>query len=297
MAALKLEQHGFGKAGKHLALRPLHLGDGHHRPADVTAELNDSTLENVDATTGNLRIKVLGVAPINHQTGLLEAVLIDLKGAGHACHPDDHIGLRQGLIERQNPATAQFLLKIKQRLLLTRHQQELTNSGACLQPTADGGADITSGTNDGHLGFAEIDPETWSVVLHLTADHPGRVGVSGGEPLPIQGGAPHRLVLEQVEILENDRGEATQGSDVDALLLSEFHGVEHLAPGRLETAQHLGNKAGVDVGTLDGRAHGTGDFHVLNELRRCAAPNIQITVGDVIEPEFHRLAASSLKTR
>ena len=103
--------------------------------------------------------------------------------------------------------------------------------------------------------------------------------------------------LEQVEILENDRGEATQGSDVDALLLGEFHGVEHLAPGRLEAAQHLGNEAGVDVGTLDGRAHGTGDFHVLNELRRCTAPNIQITVGDVIEPEFHRLAASSLKTR
>ena len=122
VAALKLEQHGFGKAGKHLALRPLHLGDGHHRPADVAAELNDSSLEHVDATPGDLGIEILGIATINHQTGLLEAVLVDLKSAGHARHPDDHIRLREGFIEGQDSSTAQFLLEIEQGLLLTRHQ-------------------------------------------------------------------------------------------------------------------------------------------------------------------------------
>jgi hypothetical protein len=36
---------------------------------------------------------------------------------------------------------------------------------------------------------------------------------------------------------------------------------------------------------------------MLHKLRRSTTPNIEIAIGDVIEPELQRLAASRLKTR
>ena len=104
-------------------------------------------------------------------------------------------------------------------------------------------------------------------------------------------------MLQQVEILENDRREATQSRDVDALFLGELHGVEHLAPSRFETAEHFRDETGIDVRTLNRGASRAGDLNVLHKLRRRTAPHVQITICDVIEPEFGRLTASGLKTR
>ena len=122
------------------------------------------------------------------------------------------------------------------------------------------------------------------------------MGVSSREPLPFQRRAADRLVLEKVEILENDRGEPSEGRDVDALLLREFHCIEHLAPGRFEPSQHLRHKAGVDVGALDCWTRRAGDLDMLHKLRWGAAPDIEITVCDVVKAQFQRIATGSIET-
>ena len=129
VAAFELQQHRLGKAGEHLPLRLLHLGDLHHRPADVLAELHDSTLEHVDAATGNLGVEVFWIATIDHQAGLAQAALINLQGSRHAGDPDHHIRLGKCLVKAENSSTADLGLKVQQRLLLTGHQQQFSNPG------------------------------------------------------------------------------------------------------------------------------------------------------------------------
>ena len=123
------------------------------------------------------------------------------------------------------------------------------------------------------------------------------MGVPGCEPLPFECCAANGLVLEKIEILENNRCKATQSGDVDSLFLSELHGIQHLAACRFEASQHFGNEARIDVGPLDCWPGRAGDLHVLNKLRRSAAPDIEITVCDVVKAEFQRLATGSLETR
>ena len=249
------------------------------------------------AAPGHLGIQVLGVSPVDHQAGLTQLVLIDLKRLGHAGHPDDHIRFRKSLVEGQNPSSTQFLLKVEKRLLLSGNKEEFTDTGAGRKPATDGTADITGGSDHSHFGRREVDPDTWSIVFNLPGNHPCGVGVAGGEALPIKSCAAHRAVLQQVEILENDRREAAQSRDVDALFLGELHGVEHLAPSRFETAEHFRDETGIDVRTLNRCSSRTGDLNVFHQLRRRTAPDVQIAFSDVIEPEFGRLASSRLKTR
>ena len=123
------------------------------------------------------------------------------------------------------------------------------------------------------------------------------MGVPCGEPTPVQGCAANGLVLEQVEILENDGGETTESGDGDVFLLCQLHRIEHLATRRLETAEHLGHEAGVDVGPLDGGADRTRDLNMLHQLGWGTAPHVEIPLRDVIEAEFHRLATRGFKTR
>ena len=123
------------------------------------------------------------------------------------------------------------------------------------------------------------------------------MGVAGCETLPLQRCAAHRLVLQQVEVLKNDRGETTEGGDVDSLLLCELHGIEHLPPSCFEPTQHLRNEAGIDVGTLDRGSCGAGDLHVFHELWRSTAPHIEISIRNVIETQFHRLATGCIEAR
>ena len=100
------------------------------------------------------------------------------------------------------------------------------------------------------------------------------MGVSSRKPLPFQGGTANRLMLQKVEVLENNRGKTAQSRDVDAFLLSQLHGVQHLAPRCFKAAQHLWHKAGIDIGPFDGFACQARDFKMLYQLRRCTAPNI-----------------------
>ena len=122
------------------------------------------------------------------------------------------------------------------------------------------------------------------------------MGIAGGKALPSQGCAAHVLVLQQVEVLEDDRRESAKRCDVDPLFLSELHGIEHLAACRFETAQHFRHEAGIDVGTLNRPACGAGDFDVLHKLRRGAAPHIEVTLSNVIEPKFGSLSPGGFKT-
>ena len=130
MTALELQQHGLSEAGKHLPLWLLHFGDLHHRPADVLAELDDSSFKDMNAATSNFGVEVFRIAAIDHQAGLAQAGLIDLQGARHARHPHHHIRLGQGLIQGEDSSAADLRLKVQQRLLLAGHQQQFSNTGA-----------------------------------------------------------------------------------------------------------------------------------------------------------------------
>ena len=59
----------------------------------------------MDASAGDLRIQIFGITAIDHQAGTAQAVLIDLQRARHARHPDDHVGFRQSLLQRENATT------------------------------------------------------------------------------------------------------------------------------------------------------------------------------------------------
>ncbi len=110
MTLLKLEQHRFGKTSKHLSLRFLHLGNFHHAPTNISTELNNSSLQHMDAASSDFGIKVLGIPTIDHQAGFLKPVLIDLQGTRHAGHPHNDICFRDRFIEGQDASTPQFLL-------------------------------------------------------------------------------------------------------------------------------------------------------------------------------------------
>ena len=79
--------------------------------------------------------------------------------------------------------------------------------------------------------------------------------------------------------------------------LREFHRVQHFATGRFEPSQHLGHKAGIDVSALDRWSRRAGDLEMLHQLRWSTAPDIEITVCDVVKPQFQRLATGSIETR
>ena len=73
-----------------------------------------------------------------------------------------------------------------------------------MKPATDGAADVSGGAHHSHLGPAQIYAQGGGIDLHLATDHPGGMGVTGGEPLPVEGGGPHLLLLEQLEIFEDD---------------------------------------------------------------------------------------------
>ena len=112
------------------------------------------------------------------------------------------------------------------------------------------------------------------------------MGVSGGEPLPLQGGVADLLELREVVILENDRGESAQGGDVDAVLLRQLHGVLNLAGRRLEATEHLRHEAGVDVGPLDGGTGLAGDLKGLEQLWRGRTPGEKVRLGHLLKPQI-----------
>ena len=122
------------------------------------------------------------------------------------------------------------------------------------------------------------------------------MGIARGETLPIQGGGANLLLLEQVEIFKNDRSEPTQGRDVDAGFLGQLHGIEHLAPGRFETAQHLRNKAGIDVGPLNRLPRGACERDALDKHGRGTAPHVEVAFGVLRKAQGKGLAAGLLKT-
>ena len=181
-------------------------------------------------------------------------------------------------------------------MLLTGHQQQLTNAGAIRHPAADSTADVTGGAHHSHLGLRQIDAKPGRVLLHLTADHPGRVGVAGGEALPLQQGGADLLELRQVEVLKNDGGEPAQGRDVDPALLGQLHGVLHLARRRFETAEHLRHKTRIDIGALDGLTGVAGHLKGFHQLRRSTAPEIELTIGKVLESQVTSRDAGITKT-
>ncbi len=170
--------------------------------------------------------------------------------------------------------------------MLPGHEQQLSNGGASRKPTANGTTDITCGTNDSDSSLAQIDSQRGGINFDLTTDHPCCVGIASRKTRPVERCASHRLVLKQVEIFKDDRREAPKGCDVDPFFLSQFHGIQHLAPGCLEPAEHLRHKTGIDISTFNGLADRTRDFNMLDELGWCTAPHIKITFGNVIESEI-----------
>ena len=160
------------------------------------------------SVAGKTGIEILGVTPVDHQTGPGQQAGIDAETLGKTGYPDHHIGFGQGLIELQHPAGTQLRLEIEQRLGPSGHQQQFPHPLA-LQPAAHRAADIAAGSHHRDLGVGQIDTKPRRVVHNLLSDHPGGVGVARGEPLPLQLGVSNLLLLEQVEVLENDRGEAT----------------------------------------------------------------------------------------
>ena len=70
VATLELKQHRLSETGEHLTLGFLHFSDLHHRPADIAAELDDAPFQNMDSVASNLGVEVLGISPVDHQTGL-----------------------------------------------------------------------------------------------------------------------------------------------------------------------------------------------------------------------------------
>ena len=236
----------------------------------------------MDPLTGHLGVEILGVAAVNHQTGLAQAAVVDGQGLGKAGHPHHHVGFGERLLQGQDPATAEGLLQIQQALLLPSDQEQFTHACFLAEPAADRAADVTGGADHGDFGLAQVDAQQRGIGLDLLADHPGRVGVACCETLPLEGGVADLLELREVVVLENDRGETAQGCDVDPVLLRQFHGVLNLAGRGLEAAQHLRHEAGVDVGPLDGGPGFAGDLEGLQQLRWSRAPGEEVRFGHLL---------------
>ena len=87
------------------------------------------------------------------------------------------------------------------------------------------------------------------------------------------------LLLQQVEILENDRSESPQSGDIEATFLGQFHGIEDLAAGGFKAPEHFRNKHRVDIGPLNLLARQAGHRDAFDQLGWGAAPHVQIASG------------------
>ena len=278
MNSFEFQQHGFRETGEQLAPGIGHVGNLHHLPSQILPKLHDAALDHMHPVARETGIEILGVAPVDHQTRPGQQAGIDAEALGKTGHPDHHIGFSQGLMELKHPARTELRLEIQQRLGSAGHQQQFPHPLA-LEPAAHRAADISGGSNHRHPGAAQIDAQPRRVVHHLLGDHPGGVGVTRGEPLPLQLGIADLLFLEEVEILENDRSETAQGGDRDVVLLGELHGAKNLSLGRLKAAQHLRHEHRIDIGSLNNLAGGASHRDRFNQLRRGDTPHLEIALG------------------
>ena len=104
------------------------------------------------------------------------------------------------------------------------------------------------------------------------------------------------LMLQKVEIFENNRGKPPSAVMLMPFFWASSMAFSTLRLAVLKAAQHFWHKAGIDVGPFDRFACQARDFHMLDQLRRSTAPNIQITLCNVIETQLQSLTPSSFKT-